>query len=257
MLDFKEILDQSETTDEIKLESKIKAITNEEKILDTHLDLIPCTYTADIYPLHLEDRSTQRASILFRKVAPFFFTATGPAYLREMKQIIENQLPISLRLLEWFVITYSKTHTTHYKLQIFDKKKEHMVDRIFIVYQSYQECLGKYHKRYFDPTRRKGNGLGGQKFVFGYENDPSTQLETCLKQLVFFKWAFENGVVNYVKRNQSVLATVQKETTRINQMKHIEKKARHNTRKRIRNNKMNKCVPFQKDVLELKVTTTK
>jgi hypothetical protein len=253
MLDFKEILDQhqSETTDEIKLESINNTITNDETV-------IPCTYTADIYPLHLEDRSTQRASILFRKVAPFFFTAAGPSYLREMKQIIENQSPISLRLLEWFVITYSKTHTTHYKLQIFDKKKGQMVDRIFIVYQSYQECLGKYHKRYFDPTRRKGNGLGGQKFVFGYENDPSTQLETCLKQLVFFKWAFENGVVNYVKRNQSVLATVQKETTRINQMKNIKKKAiRGHTRKRIRNNKMNKCEPFQKVTHELKIITTK
>lgn len=167
----------------------------------------------DKYPYARNDGThvTERASILFSKTVPFFLSEDGREYLLEMKNILSRKSSReervrSIRLLEWFVITYSKRNCTHYLVKKLNTQRNRIVNTRFIVHQSYRECLGIYHKKYFDPFRR-GVGL---KFIFGLENDPATQFVTCLKQLIFFKWAFENGIIDYVKRNRKILIPAHK-----------------------------------------------
>ena len=158
------------------------------------------------------------------RIVPFLLSNDGREYLLVIKDILSRESArgerVSIRLLEWFVITYSKRNCTHYLVKKLNPQRKRIVNTRFIVHQSYQECLGIYHKKYFDPFRR-GVGL---KFIFGRENDPSTQFVTCLKQLIFFKWAFENGIIDHVKRNRSTLIPAHKSE---DEMKKAKKKRKN------------------------------
>jgi hypothetical protein len=96
---------------------------------------------------------------------------------------------ISLRILDWFITNYAKKYRTVIK----SKNNNLNVD----VYQNYKLQLKSFSKKQFDPFCRKN------KIIFYYtEND---FIETSCGQLCFFRWCFENNILDYVKKNLNVI----------------------------------------------------
>jgi hypothetical protein len=103
--------------------------------------------------------------------------------------VIDPKFPnnkISLRILDFFITTYSKK---------FNLK----IQKDFNVYQNYRLALKSFHKSSFDPFCRK------HKLTFYYGKKDDEYVESSAGQLSFFKWCFENGIIEYVKKNYNVI----------------------------------------------------
>ena len=66
-------------------------------------------------------------------------------------------------------------------------------ERRFKVYVEYKLKLKAYSKKRFDPFCR------WDRISIPYKDN--TRIETTLGQLNFFKWALENGVIDYIREN--------------------------------------------------------
>lgn len=123
-----------------------------------------------------------------------------PEYLDIIKAInnrdLENdsinkvEIP-SLRKLEHFVVNFSKKYNIKYTIYVKNFKGD-VEAKPFWVYPEYKGQLDVYTKKSFDMFRRK---CKSEEFI--YIDD----VETTICQLNFFRWAFENGVVDYVCAN--------------------------------------------------------
>lgn len=91
--------------------------------------------------------------------------------------------------LEWFVTNYSKLHITSYTL-----KRPGLPDVVFRVHAQYQSQLAPHGKALFDPYCR------GPRIQLNDE-DGKPLLKTTIRQLNFFMWAIQNGVVKYVQEH--------------------------------------------------------
>eukprot|EP00798_Chlamydomonas_sp_ICE-L_P009688 gene9688-8516_t len=118
-----------------------------------------------------------RADILMLSLSQFFSTRTHImrlVYLVEPSSaatawasstdVSKISSKISLRLIDWFVTNYAKTHNV----------------------------LKAYSKQQFDPFRRRDRIL----FHYGSEN-----IETTVGQLNFFRWMIENRILEYVEEH--------------------------------------------------------
>jgi hypothetical protein len=103
------------------------------------------------------------------------------ANMDRVRDILQSNSKISLRLMDWFVTNYSKKHNVSY----LTKDGRHV-----IVYLVYKARLRGYSKKIFDPFGR------GRKFQYGVHN-----LTTTIAQLQFFKWAIEDEVLDYLQQN--------------------------------------------------------
>lgn len=106
-------------------------------------------------------------------------------YINQIKQIIEENSEISLRILDWFITNYSKKIRTVTNSDIID------------VYLNYKLQLRSFSKSLFDPFSRK------HKIAFYYTD--INFINTSCGQLCFFKWCFENGILDYVKKNFDII----------------------------------------------------
>lgn len=98
--------------------------------------------------------------------------------------IINRNNKVSLRILEWFVANYAKTHKVSYKLE----------NKTFLVYNSYKdEQLNSYKKKLFDMYRRM------DRVFIPIKKDKV--LETTVAQLNFFTWIFKCKILEYIEKN--------------------------------------------------------
>ena len=111
--------------------------------------------------------------------------------LRQMMGIINGESKISLRIVDWFVTNYAKMKYTIYELAS-NRDGDNSVQR-FKVYNDYKLKLKAYSKRRFDPFCR------WERISIPYEEN--TCMETTIGQLNFFKWAIENGIIDYITEN--------------------------------------------------------
>ena len=89
--------------------------------------------------------------------------------------------PISLRLIDFFVTNYCRKNFISYPLH----------GQEFLVYVSYKSQLKAYSKQFFDPNCRR------ERIVFQiYDQEP---FRTTVGQLNFFRWAFENDILDYIQ----------------------------------------------------------
>lgn len=65
----------------------------------------------------------------------------------------------------------------------------------FSVYLSYRDELRTYSKQQFDPFRRN------EHIVFRYGS--GGEIETTVGQLNFFRWAIENGIIDYISQHKA------------------------------------------------------
>lgn len=125
-----------------------------------------------------------KLSLLMKSLTEFYKQSE---YIEQVKSIIEQNSVVSLRILDWFITNYSKKH----RIIITAKNGSKNID----VYQNYKLQLKSFSKRQFDPFCRKN------KIIFYYTD--TDYIETSCGQLCFFRWCFENEILNYVKNNLS------------------------------------------------------
>lgn len=129
----------------------------------------------------------------------------GREDIEEILQILQGTSVISLRLIDWFVTNYAKTHSTSYILN----------NQQFLVYVNYKSQLKAYSKKLFDPFCRR------ERILFQVLNN--TPFLTTVGKLNFFRWAIEKGILNYIRLN---LEAIEKE---MNTFMRETQKARKNT----------------------------
>lgn len=123
-----------------------------------------------------------KLSLLMKSLTEFY---RNEEYITQMKNIIDQNSVISLRILDWFITNYSKK----YRTIITDGSGSRSVD----VYQNYKLQLKSFSKRQFDPFCRKN------KIIFYYTD--TDYIETSCGQLCFFRWCFQNNILKYVQDN--------------------------------------------------------
>lgn len=115
---------------------------------------------------------------------------TNRSDLKEILVLFEGESIMSLRLIDWFVTNYAKSHNISY----IHKNQE------FFVYIDYKNQLKAYSKKLFDPFCRR------ERIMFQMKDIPA--FITTVGKLNFFRWAIEKGVIDFIKMN---LTEVEKE----------------------------------------------
>ena len=106
------------------------------------------------------------------------------ADINEIVELLKGTGEISLRLIDWFVTNYSKTHNTSYILG----------GQEFAVYMNYKNQLKAYSKKLFDPFCRR------ERILFQVpQHEPFL---TTVGKLNFFRWALEKGILDHIKTHQ-------------------------------------------------------
>lgn len=114
----------------------------------------------------------------------------GREDIGEIVKMLQGTSDISLRVIDWFVTNFAKTHSTAYILN----------GQEFLVYRDYKSQLKAYSKKLFDPFCRR------ERIYFQVPNHPP--FLTTVAKLNFFRWAIEKGILDYIHLNQE---TIEKE----------------------------------------------
>ena len=142
-----------------------------------------------------------------------------------MVSIVDGKSKISLRILDWFVTSYSKKKKISYDIEN-DIGKDN-----FNVHINYKAQLKSYTKKYFDPFRRK------KKFY--YVSKHQEDIYTTIGQLNFFRWAINNKVIKYVEDNYDKIVKEMNKANKENKKLKEKKKEQENKMKN-KTNKKNK-----------------
>ena len=141
--------------------------------------------------------------------------------LNNFLEIYYGRSNISLRVIDWFVTNYSKKNKTVYTIN----------NNNFIVYLDYKSQLRAFTKKQFDPFCRR------ERMNFFFTDNKF--IKTTIGQLNFFKWAFENGVIEYINNNLSLI-----EEDMINDIKLKKNKLNIKAKKSINKHNINIVVTF-------------
>jgi hypothetical protein len=91
---------------------------------------------------------------------------------------------ISLRMIDWFVSTYSRQHNISY-----------LLDGVqFNVHSEYAQMRARYTENYFNTFCHRNPGIDLQL-------DTTTILKTSVGQLNFFRWAIKHNVIAYIREH--------------------------------------------------------
>jgi hypothetical protein len=137
-------------------------------------------------------------SLLLNKLKKFYIDDNLKNFLNYIKYD-----KISLRVIDWFVTNYSKKYDIIYLIYESDNNNytidgdDNYKHKSFNVYHSYKSQLKSYSKKNFDPFCRR------DKINFEYKktNGDYDCILTTLGQLNFFRWAIENKLIDYIKKN--------------------------------------------------------
>ena len=132
-----------------------------------------------------------KLSLLMKSLTDFY---RNSIYIEQIRSIIDQNSIISLRILDWFITNYSKKHRT---IISNNNNKNNNNNKSIDVYQNYKLQLKSFSKKQFDPFCRKN------KIIFYYNDED--YIETSCGQLCFFRWCFENDILNYVKTNLNTI----------------------------------------------------
>ena len=176
------------------------------------------------------------------------------SHRKTLKDIIDGNSLLSLRIIDWFVTHYAKTNQIIYWIDndkniYYDKYPSHINSinlRKFHLYMEYRAQLQSYTKLFFDPFRRH------ERITFILESDPLISIETTVGQLNFFRWAFQNHIFTYILDHlQSIedkMASYQK------QLKNQNKKTNDVTSS---SQSLNSSINTNKEVIITNITPSK
>jgi hypothetical protein len=147
------------------------------------------------------------ADEVLMKTLEIFFS--NDEYFNQMYKYIckPRESRVSLRVLEWFVINYSKKNNIGYEFEKDDGTKNYL-----IVFSDYQNCLKGYKKIRLDPfCRKQRKGVNNCSIIFKHVDK---EIETTIGQLSFFKWAIANKVLDYVEQHVDQIEKDMNETNK-------------------------------------------
>jgi len=126
-----------------------------------------------------------------------------------LKDIIYQNNPLSLRLIDWLVTNYSKKYNIIYPIS---KKGEDIT--YFNIYLDYKNQLKAYSKIFFDPfCRQKRIIIDCETFLWKEYSEQESVSDinadvnlnnfviTTVGQLNFFRWFLENKIFEYAIAN--------------------------------------------------------
>lgn len=149
----------------------------------------------------INDFKQSREYILIENLNSFF---EKKEYRELLMNIIKFSDPVSLRVIDWFVTNYSKVNAK----KIYSEIK---ID----VYNNYKSQLKAYNKKLFDPFCRFQKDKEISKFKFFY--DENNYILTTIGQLNFFRWAFQNDIIQYIiKIDNELKIDIKKRNININ-----------------------------------------
>lgn len=138
-------------------------------------------------------------TLLFTSITNYF--DKKPDLKKCLSDIVNGKSVISLRVIDWFITHYTRSHNVIYWV---DDQKNKLVEtfpssggnhlRKVHLYLDYRAQLKSYTKLNFDPFRRHNRIT----FVINAFTTPPEILETTVGQLNFFRWAFQNHLVEYI-----------------------------------------------------------
>lgn len=102
---------------------------------------------------------------------------------------------VSLRTIEWLASSYSKRHNVSYYVKHSDGTRF-----LFHMHSSYKSQIKAYTRNNFDPFRRKTSATIHLPSMQTSPQPGDTSL-TTLSQVNFFRWVFENNVIDYALKN--------------------------------------------------------
>lgn len=142
-----------------------------------------------------------------------FFETNAESFV-QFQDIIQPNSKVSLRVIDWFITNYSRAHDINFP----HPRNE---EQLFVVHDSYKSQLKAYSKRQFDPFCRR--------MRINFYSKPTEKVVTTVGQLNFFRWAIENGVMQYIHDNFAVIEEHMKDYVRDNretkkQMQIVQKK---------------------------------
>lgn len=161
-----------------------------------------------------------RSDLLMEAIGPFF---ENKAHLDALLPIIQGKSKLSLRLIDWFVTNYTKKHSVTY-----ERTSASRGNRIntFIAYISYKAQLKAYSKKQFDPFCRKEriwffvkpeksqDSQDSQDYRDSGSESVVQPIETTVGQLNFFRWAIDNGVIDYIEKNREAIENDMNQSSR-------------------------------------------
>ena len=116
-----------------------------------------------------------------------------------LKDIIEGNHLLSLRLIDWFVTHYSKSHNISYWVDTNGYYTEmplnNNITKRISLYLDYRDQLKSYTKINFDSFRRHA------RITYFIDFDNNQYIDTTIGQLNFFRWIFKNKVIEYITHN--------------------------------------------------------
>jgi len=120
-----------------------------------------------------------------------------------LKDIVYQNNPLSLRLIDWLVTNYSKKYNIIYPIV---KNNTEII--YFNIYLDYKNQLKAYSKKFFDPFCRQRriiidcNTFNVKEFNDDIINiDKNNYIVTTVGQLNFFRWFLENKIFEYAISN--------------------------------------------------------
>lgn len=122
-----------------------------------------------------------KQELIIQSLQRFYSNRTD---LNEIVELLKGTSEVSLRLIDWFVTNYSKTHSTSYILNGSE----------FVVYMNYKNQLKAYSKKLFDPFCRRER--------ISFQIPDHEAFLTTVGKLNFFRWAIEKGILEYIKGHQ-------------------------------------------------------
>ena len=120
-----------------------------------------------------------------------------------LDKIIQSEYKISLRVIDWFITHY--TREKNIVVWLDTKNNNALVEspihynadlKKFHIYLEYRAQLKSYTKMYFDPFRRH------DRISFVITKRPLKVTETTIGQLNFFRWIFQNNILQYIEKHQ-------------------------------------------------------
>ena len=132
------------------------------------------------------------------------FYSNNTEYKLVLKTIIDGKHELSLRMIDWLVTRYAKTNNIIYWINDNDENiyynlpENNYNDKYkkITLYLDYRAQLKSFKKFNFDAFRRH------ERILFKLDDKTDDYIETTIGQLNFFKWAFNNKIINYAIENQ-------------------------------------------------------
>lgn len=128
----------------------------------------------------IENLRPNKIELDYLKILNEFYYKCTDNNIEKIIKIIDRDHKISLRVLDLFLLVYCRD-------SICEELKN--IRKSFIINKKL------YRKIEFGVFRRQN------KFIYCFKNNTSMNVATTFGQLLFFKWAIENNVINYIESN--------------------------------------------------------